>query len=243
MKCKYCGFSQMEFYPVCPKCGQWTFSSPQLLPAPKKSSSSFPYYLLTGMLLIGILLFFLIPMEQAAATPTENRDTMPTGETALFQKECFILKNGVLSFDENKFIHNPILIIPAAIDKQPVEVIGAGCFENLSGVTTIILPSSVTAIEDSAFSGCTDLRGVCIPNATKTIGKYAFRDCSNLEAVYIPTALEYIGEDAFLNCYNLLFIFYNGLHSEWQHLYFQEINPFTWVICWDGEYRHYAKNP
>lgn len=246
MNCKYCGLSIKEEYPVCPVCGQWMISAPLALPAPKKSRSRLPYLLLLGMLLAGLFLFFLIPMDipettNSEETISENR-LSPEGKT-LLQKGCFLLEDGTLHFDESKFLASPILIVPAAIDQQPVEVIGSHCFENLQGVTTIILPSSITVIEDSAFAGCTQLRGVCIPNGTQTIGAEAFRGCKNLEAVYIPTGLDRIGTGAFDQCPKLSFLFYNGLYDEWLSLYPEVITPFTWVICWDGEYRHSAKTP
>jgi len=247
MNCKCCGFSLREPYPVCPNCGQWTFPPPVGLPSPKKSRNRLPYLLLLGMLLIGTLLFFLIPMDMAQSAPNQVQSlpesTVAPAQKGLLQKDCFLLENGTLYFDESKFIPSPILIVPAAIDQQPVRIIGESCFHNLQGVTTIILPSSITEIEDSAFAGCTDLRGVCVPNATQAIGANAFRGCKNLEAVYIPTGLDRIGTGAFDQCPKLSFIFYNGLYDEWLSLYPEVITPFTWVICWDGEYRHSAKTP
>jgi len=75
------------------------------------------------------------------------------------------------------------------------------------------------------------------------IGTDAFRGCRSLESVYIPTGLSSIGGGAFADCPKLTYIFYNGLYEEWSNIYHDVITPFTWVICWDGEYRHNAKTP
>lgn len=253
MNCTHCGFSPSEEYPICPACGQWSVQPPLALPAPKKRRTILPFLLLFGLMAVGITLFFLIPMDQPAPTvPTEvppsvvetvPHETIPAEGKGLFQKDCFILEAGTLYFDESKFLANPILVVPAAIDEQSVQRLSEFCFEGLEGVTTIILPSSVTEIGARAFAGCTDLRGVCVPNAVKTIGAEAFRGCRNLEAVYLPTGLDAIGTGAFADCPMLTFVFYNGFYEQWESLYPEAITPFTWIICLDGEYRHSAKKP
>ena len=240
MNCKYCGFSLEEAFPLCPACGQWVLELPIGLPAPSKKRSRLPYLLLAVMLLLGTLLYFTIPMDN----PVSSGISEPgTDGSVLFQKDCFILKNGTLHFDESKFHGSPVLIVPAAIDGQPVLAIADGCFAGLKGVSTIILPSSVAQIGDSAFADCSDLRGLCLPNAAQSIGNAAFRGCKNLEAVYLPTGLSGVGRDAFEDCPELRFVFYNGLYEDWISTYPQIITPFTWVICWDGDYRHGAEKP
>ena len=251
MNCQHCGFPHNRQFSVCPVCGEPIPPSPLALTAPKKTSARLPYMFIAVMLLIGLTLFFLIPMDTPkspavqehppTATDSVPETTLPAETKNLFQKDCFLLADGQLSFDESKFIANPILIVPSAIDEQPVKVISPRCFEGLEGVTTIILPSSIIRIGDFAFAGCTDLRGVCIPNAVEVIGMDAFRGCKNLEAVYIPTGLSGIGSGAFEDCPKLSFVFYNGFYEQWQSLYPEIITPFTWVISWDGEYRHRGK--
>ena len=43
-----------------------------------------------------------------------------------------------------------------------------------SKLESVKLPSDVTAIEDFAFSGCSDLYYVSIPSSVTSIGKWAF---------------------------------------------------------------------
>jgi hypothetical protein len=45
---------------------------------------------------------------------------------------------------------------------------------------TAVIPSSVTSIEHSAFSGCTGLTGVTIPGSVTSIGDFAFSGCRAL---------------------------------------------------------------
>ena len=104
---------------------------------------------------------------------------------------------------------------------QSLKTIGASCFSS-SGLTTAVIPKSVTSLGKEAFSYCPNLESVylfssaAVPEScfsdcgslktvelgnTKTIGKYAFYWCGSLETVRIPAAVTGIGEDAFLYTY------------------------------------------
>lgn len=65
------------------------------------------------------------------------------------------------------------------------------------------IPSSVTSIEERAFSGCTGLTDVTIPSSVTSIGDYAFSDCTGLTNVTIPSSVTNIGSNAFEGCTNL----------------------------------------
>ena len=70
----------------------------------------------------------------------------------------------------------------------------------------IEIPDSVTAIEDSAFAGCSNLISVKMPDTVTKIGKLAFSDCYKLENIEIPDAVSMIEDSAFFNCKNLTLI-------------------------------------
>ena len=55
-------------------------------------------------------------------------------------------------------------------------------------VKDLVIPVSVTAIKDYAFSGCSGLTSVTIPNSVTSIGDYAFFGCDGLKSItsYIP---------------------------------------------------------
>lgn len=56
----------------------------------------------------------------------------------------------------------------------------AGC----TGLTSVILPSSVTSISSYAFEGCTNLTTVTLPYKLSEINNRAFYDCNRLKDVY-----------------------------------------------------------
>ena len=62
-----------------------------------------------------------------------------------------------------------------------------------------VIPYSVTAIGDYAFSNCSSLTSFTIPNSVTTIGVAAFGGCSGLTSIDIPNSVISIGNGAFSN--------------------------------------------
>ena len=69
--------------------------------------------------------------------------------------------------------------------------------------TEFEIPTSVTEIEDFAFSGCSPLTSVTISNSVTSIGRYAFDGCSSLTSVTIPNSVTSLGGFAFSDCSGL----------------------------------------
>jgi hypothetical protein len=65
------------------------------------------------------------------------------------------------------------------------------------------IPHGVTAIEEGAFSGCTNLTAVTIPNSVKLIGEYAFLGCTSLLSIAIPTGILAVKARVFYGCSSL----------------------------------------
>lgn len=94
-------------------------------------------------------------------------------------------------------------VIPSEYYGAPVVGIGFAAFQNCHGLTSVIIPNSVTNIGLSAFSGCSDLTSITIPNSVISIEPYAFTDCHALTSVTIPNSVTDLGVGAFVNCYSL----------------------------------------
>ena len=72
------------------------------------------------------------------------------------------------------------------------------------GLQTILLPKSVTSIDDRAFSSCHSLNKVVIyENSVKTIGMAAFEYCSSLADIVLPEGVTTIARSAFRICTKL----------------------------------------
>ena len=75
-----------------------------------------------------------------------------------------------------------------------------GLFSDCSGLTSVVIPNSVSKISVNAFSGCSALTSVTIPNSVTSIGSSAFQLCSSLVSVIIPNSVTEIGSSAFYDC-------------------------------------------
>ena len=81
--------------------------------------------------------------------------------------------------------------------------IGSWAFENCTGLTSVIIPNSVTVIYFNAFAGCSNLASVTMGNSVNDIYSDAFRDCTSLTGITIPDSVKYIRANAFENCSSL----------------------------------------
>ena len=86
---------------------------------------------------------------------------------------------------------------------QTVTAIGDNAFSGSFMLTKASIPASVTAIGDYAFTGCTSLSSINIPNRVTRIGDAAFNGCSALTALAIPNSVAFIGQAAFGGCSSL----------------------------------------
>ncbi len=71
------------------------------------------------------------------------------------------------------------------------------------GCCNSTFPESVTAIGNSAFSGCSRLEQLTIPEGIVTIGPSAFSSCTGLLSVSLPASVTTIGNTAFSGCTSL----------------------------------------
>ncbi len=82
--------------------------------------------------------------------------------------------------------------------------LGDDAFFDCTGLTSIVIPDSVTSIGYSAFENCTGLTSIVIPNSVKSIYFEAFEGCTGLTSIVIPDSVTSIGDAAFKNCRNLV---------------------------------------
>jgi hypothetical protein len=76
---------------------------------------------------------------------------------------------------------------------------GMTILHNYRYIKGIILPESVTSIDDYAFRECRHLTSITIPAGVTSIGKEAFYAC-NFTSITLPASLTSIGEKAFYGC-------------------------------------------
>lgn len=93
------------------------------------------------------------------------------------------------------------LEIPCAaiIDGKEYKVtsIAEEAFKKLSGVTSVLIPSSVRTIGDNAFER-SDIQSIVLSEGLEIIGNEAFGYCKSLRHISLPSTLRRIGESAFI---------------------------------------------
>lgn len=72
----------------------------------------------------------------------------------------------------------PRITVPATLDGKPVRGIAANAFASASGLVSITLPTSVTALENGAFAGAGSLQRVYFTGNAPAAGGTAFADSS-----------------------------------------------------------------
>ena len=90
--------------------------------------------------------------------------------------------------------------------KEGVTTLKSGVFAGKVTLKKVILPASVTAIEDRAFYDCIGLETVEFAenSALDTIGEWAFRNCVSLKSIAIPSKVTKLNGYTFYNCKSLV---------------------------------------
>ena len=87
--------------------------------------------------------------------------------------------------------------------KEGTRPIAGNAFYGCSGLTSIVIPKSVTSIGYAAFYGCSRLISVTLGDSLTSIGDNAFFSCSSLTSFNVPNSVKDIGKSAFYGCSSL----------------------------------------
>ena len=121
--------------------------------------------------------------------------------TVVFSSGNTIEKLGNSPYIESAIFRNT-KALKSIVLPNSVKVIGANLFEG-SGIESVQLPESLTAISEYAFTGCKNLKNLVVPNSVVAIYDYAFYDCEALTNVTLGSSVESLGTAIFVNCTSL----------------------------------------
>ncbi len=76
-------------------------------------------------------------------------------------------------------------------------------FQNHTMLKKAVLPSNLTTIRSSLFSGCTALEDVTLPGSLTSIGSYLFEELTSLKRVVLGEGITSLSSYMFENCYRL----------------------------------------
>ena len=108
------------------------------------------------------------------------------------------------------FTHGPLFLSQDAFcdcaleqitfpEKEDVILCGL-TFHNCKNLSCVVLPESVTCIEESLFEGCDKLKKLSLPASLKAVKKNAFKDCWHLEELDFPESMQSLDETVLENC-------------------------------------------
>ena len=99
---------------------------------------------------------------------------------------------------------------------------GRGIFGGCSALSEVMLPSTLTRIENNMFVNCTSLREIDLPGGVEYISDFAFAGCSSLQSIVIPISVRQI------NAY--------ALDSKKVQIYCEAASkPAQWDALWNNE--------
>lgn len=78
--------------------------------------------------------------------------------------------------------------------------VAGGAFSN-TNLTSVTLPSTMTLIGGSTFSGCMNLQSINVPSSVKEVGPEAFAMCNLADELVLPEGCTKIGGSAFAYSY------------------------------------------
>ena len=121
------------------------------------------------------------------------------------------IKNGneaIVTYETTNYkSYSGDVVIPEAVSYDStiyvVTEIGANAFRSCTGLTSITISNSVTAIREWAFQNCSGLTSIIIPNSVTSIGTGAFIYCSGMTSVTIGNSVTTIGIHSFYDCNSL----------------------------------------
>ena len=116
----------------------------------------------------------------------------------------FVYEDDILfNKDKSRIISFRNQNIKSYVIPSSVTNIDDSAFSCCRSLSEIVIPSSVTSIDDSAFSSCRSLSEIVIPSSVTSIGDWSFVGCSSLSEIVIPSSVTSIGEGAFSHCDSL----------------------------------------
>lgn len=137
------------------------------------------------------------------------------------------------------------VLVDEIIIPDTITTINNYLFKGCTSLTSVIMPDSVTLLGDLAFSDCTNLNSINIPYGITSIPNAFTNDCKKLTSVEIPTSVTNIGDYAFSRRDTT--IIFKGTMEQWSNVQIYNFLAFynadPTVICTDGKIKGQLAKP
>ena len=178
--------------------------------------------------------------EQVVAT-SESKEVQTSGTSAdgnisyvLYKDKSLVFSGtGTLDFAT---VHGVVgySSVTSVVIESGITGIDNDTFVSCSSLTSVSIPEGVTGIGQMAFYGCRKLTKVSIPSSVTNIGEIAFGFCSQLKSVEIAEGLTTIPREMFLGCSNLESVTMPKSVTKIEETAFGEVYPVNLVIQYAG---------
>ena len=146
---------------------------------------------------------YLLDSDTKTATLVPQKDGDYSGDIIIPEKvkgndgvEYIVASLGASCFEECSGLTS--ITIPSSVTS-----LGASCFAFCDGLTSITIPSSVTSLGASCFEGCRGLTSITIPSSVTSLGASCFEGCRGLTSITIPSSVTSLGASCFDGCSGL----------------------------------------
>lgn len=92
-----------------------------------------------------------------------------------------------------------------------VDTIGESSLYQCSGLTSVIIPTSVVKFEPHSMIGMKSLTHLDIPSSVSYVGNYALSDCGSLTGLTFSNSLTFIGDGALTKCDGLNYVIFESI--------------------------------
>lgn len=115
----------------------------------------------------------------------------------------YTIRNGEAYITDCDITISGNIVIPETLGGAPVVEISKYAFEECRNITNVVIPETVTTIEEGAFEKCFKLEHIEIPDSVTTIGRSVFSYCTSLQSAVIGNGVEGLENMIFEYCKNL----------------------------------------
>lgn len=113
--------------------------------------------------------------------------------------ESVTLADGTTQIGYSAFSNCQTLATVENLNQTTLTTIGNSAFSN-TGLTTVMLPNSITSMGSSVFSACSLLESANIPTGISSIPSNTFYNCVKLTSVAMHDGITSLGASAFYGC-------------------------------------------
>ncbi len=110
------------------------------------------------------------------------------------------------------------IVIASTYNGMTVTSIGYRAFAWQEGMTSVVIPASVTKISTQAFMACTNLEKIELSEGLEYIGEEAFMSCTKVSSIVIPKSVKTICANIFSSSSNFKKVYYAGTAEEFAQI-------------------------